>query len=143
MHDIILLDTNVLIYAFDSSEKIKHKIAAEILEKSLRGDLRIALSAQNLVEFFFVVTKKIETPLDLVDAENIIVKLSKFKGIEKVFYSSETIVKSMDILKMYQLSIWDSILIATMIENGIFIIYTEDEKGFNKVNNIKVVNPFK
>lgn len=141
--NLFFLDTNILIYAFDNSEKRKQKIAAEILDMCFAGQKIYALSSQNLAEFFLVITDKIERTLTIEDAKNVIIKINNFKGIMKLSYNSDTVIKSILISERNNIKIWDSLLIATMLENSIFNIYTENEKDFNKVNNINVINPFK
>jgi len=50
-----LVDTNILVYAYDTTQGEKHKIANEIVRKLwLEGG---ALTVQNLQEFYVVVTK--------------------------------------------------------------------------------------
>ena len=140
--NLFFLDTNILVYAFDNSEKRKQKIAAEILDKCFTGQKIYALSSQNLAEFFLVITDKIERPLTVEDAKNVIIKINNFKGIRKLSYNSDTVIKSILISERNNIKIWDSLLIATMLDNDIFNIYTENEKDFNRIKNINVVNPF-
>ena len=56
--NISLIDSNILVYAFDSSEKPKHKKAKELLKKCWNGERKFAVSTQNLSEFFVNATKK-------------------------------------------------------------------------------------
>jgi predicted nucleic acid-binding protein len=56
-----LIDTNVLVYAYDISEKVKRRIARALLDEVWdQGGGVVTL--QNLSEFFVVVTKKVENP---------------------------------------------------------------------------------
>ena len=52
-----LIDTNILVYAYDTSEGTKHDIAKEILKK-IWQDGGGVVCVQNLMEFFVVITKK-------------------------------------------------------------------------------------
>ena len=62
-----LVDTNVLVYAYDRSDRAKQKRAFEVLDRlAISG--RGALSAQVLSEFFVVVTRKIPDPMPVEDA---------------------------------------------------------------------------
>ncbi|HEY3305829.1 MAG TPA: hypothetical protein VGL70_20070 [Candidatus Binatia bacterium] len=59
-----LIDTNVLVYAYDVSEKGKHAIARSLLNEVWEhGGGVVAL--QNLSEFFVVVTRKVQRPLSV------------------------------------------------------------------------------
>ena len=52
-----------------------------------------------------------------------------------------TIIRAIDINLEYNIPYYDALLAATMRENGIFNIYTENVKDFKAVG-IKAVNPF-
>jgi predicted nucleic acid-binding protein len=52
-----LIDTNILVYAYDISESTKHDIAKDIL-KQIWQDGGGVVCVQNLMEFFVVITKK-------------------------------------------------------------------------------------
>ena len=61
--EIQLLDSNILIYAYDSSEKEKHITAKNLLADCWKRKKIYALSVQNLSELFVVTTKKITIPV--------------------------------------------------------------------------------
>ena len=70
---MILLDTNILVYAHNSSSELYEK-AKEIRENSIAGKLKSVVSQQNLLEFYSVTTnpRKFKTPLTPIEAINII-----------------------------------------------------------------------
>ncbi|MFZ5592473.1 MAG: PIN domain-containing protein, partial [Bacillota bacterium] len=59
----VLVDTNILVYAYDSANPVKQKRALEVLDQ-LASSHAGALSAQVLAEFVVAVTRKIADPLD-------------------------------------------------------------------------------
>jgi predicted nucleic acid-binding protein len=59
-----LIDTNVLVYAYDNSEPAKQKTALGLLDRLVISNKRL-ISTQILSEFFVVVTLKIPDPLTL------------------------------------------------------------------------------
>ncbi len=140
--NIFLIDSNVLVYAFDSSERAKHEIAKKILKKCFFGDEVYAVSIQNLSEFFVNITKKVEKPIQKNIASNIIKKIIMFNGFVKIEPNVKTVVKAMDISANENASYWDSLVAATMIENSVFHIYTENTKDFLNIKGIEAVNPF-
>jgi|SRR3989344_5389466 len=142
-NSLILLDTNILVYAFDDTDKKKQKRAIEILVKCFHGNISCAVNAQNLAEFFFVVTRKVVRPFSPSDAGYFIQKLIEFKGITKIAYTAETLPQAISLVQRYSLKIWDALIIATMLEHRIFKIYTENQKDFSRVKNIQAINPFK
>ena len=81
-NDDFLIDSNILIYAFDKDEKEKNLAAIKILERILNGELKIFLSTQNLSEFYYNVTKKIKKPLEITEAKEIISGLISLSNIK-------------------------------------------------------------
>lgn len=66
-----LIDTNILVYAYDTSEGIKHEISKNLLKQMWeRGEGIVCL--QNLMEFFVVITKKVKNSVDVVEARGIV-----------------------------------------------------------------------
>ena len=137
--ELFLLDTNVLIYAYDKDEIEKSKKAEEMLAKCFLGEINFAISNQNLAEFVYATTRKSKLSFEqaMVNAKDIF----NSKTFKKIDYTSETVISAIEIANEFKTSFWDSLLAATMRENGIFNIYTENAKDF-KIPWIKAVNPF-
>jgi len=134
-----LIDSNMLVYAFDSSEKEKHEKAKNFFKSIERN--KANLSIQNLVEFHNVVTSKIEKPISLDISKKSVSNLAESFNVFQ--YDSETIVEAIDLQKENKIHFWDALLAATMKVNGIKIIYTENTKDFEKIKEIKALNPLK
>ena len=135
---LFLIDSNVLIYAYEKEESIKKDKAKKLLKECLLGIRLFAISSQNLAEFVYVITKKDKLSTD--EAKNFVIKMSQFEGFKKINYSAETIPLALDIVQQFKMPFWDSLLAATMRENGVFNIYTENAKDF-KMPWINAVNP--
>jgi len=135
-----LIDSNILVYAFDSSEKKKHQKAKNLLKKCWKGEKQYAVSIQNISEFFVNVTKKIERPISREKGEKIVNNIINFDGFIKLEPTKETISKAINISIKNDMTYWDSLIEATMIENGVFEIYTENTKDF-KTGKINTTNP--
>jgi len=67
-----LVDTNVLVYAYDPTDADKRAQAIAVLEALGRHRLG-ALSVQILGEFFVTVTRKIPRPLTAAEAERSVI----------------------------------------------------------------------
>jgi predicted nucleic acid-binding protein len=66
-----LLDTNILVHAYTVSDERKHTVAKRIVRQAwMQGHGLTTL--QNLCEFFFVVTEKVERPMPYERAELIV-----------------------------------------------------------------------
>lgn len=143
----VIIDTNVLVYGFDNSEGLKHELANELLEDVFEGKLSVVLSTQILSEFFVNITgerKKVgvNIPMGIDEAKALIRDIfSGFKSIAVVGVNPATVMEAMELKDLSNASYWDCLIAATMKEHGITTIYTED-KGFEKIEGIKVVNPF-
>jgi Predicted nucleic-acid-binding protein, contains PIN domain len=135
-----LVDTNILCYAFDTHDEKKRDRAKELLERCWRSKERLSVSVQNLAEFSMVVTEKVERPLPLPVVRKFIASISSFDGWNVVGYSSDTILAAHEIKKRWSLHFWDALLVATMEENRIHAIYTED-RHFDRVPGLSVIDP--
>lgn len=142
-----MLDSNILIYAFDASEGLKHELASELFEEVLVGNLKVAISPQILSEFFVNITgekKKtgVNIPVSVEEARSIIGELTAaIPSISILDLKGSTVVEALYLKQLSRASYWDCLIAATMKEHGITTIYTED-KEFEKIEGLKVVNPF-
>ncbi|MBI3027672.1 PIN domain-containing protein [Candidatus Woesearchaeota archaeon] len=137
--NLFLIDTNVLVYASEKGESSRNKDAKELIDRCWKGKDIFAISSQNLAEFVFVTTRKAK--LDLKEAEAFAGFIVHFQGFKKISYNQYTVMSAIEIADQFKMSFWDSLLAATMRENGIFNIYTENAKDF-KMPWINAVNPF-
>ena len=146
MNDItetILIDTNVLVYAYDTTDHSRHEKAKKLLEKCWRKEVLYALSSQNLGEFFIIITKKVPHPLPVDEAEQIINDICSFSGWVIIHYTQKTMQQAIRLYKIRKKQFWDTLIIATMIEAGVTTIFTENEKDFSSFEHIKAINPFR
>ena len=133
-----LADTNILVYAY-AEDSPKSPKAAEMLGSCFAGKTKLALSLQNIGEFCDVALKKYK--LDIATVQKITGQLLDYTGFIKVSYTGALLQDALQLVSMHKLEFWDAVLIATMKENVIETIYTEDA-AFGKIEGIKAVNPF-
>ena len=138
-YKLFLVDTNILVYAYDKSEATKRKKAEELLSKCFDGFITLAMSNQNLAEFVYVTTRK--SKLSMNQAMINVRDISNSTTFKKINYSTRTVILAVEIADEFKMSFWDSLLVATMKENSIFNIYTENTSDF-KMPWINAVNPF-
>jgi predicted nucleic acid-binding protein len=137
--EVFLVDTNIIVYAYEKENSLRKKKSLEILEKCYKGEIILAVSNQNLAEFSVVSLKRLKLDANII--KDIIKDISNFENFKKINYKRKTILSAIDISEEYKMSFWDSLIAATMIENGILNIYTENSKDF-KIPSLNVVNPF-
>ena len=140
--EIQLLDSNVLVYAYDVSEKEKHLIAENLLARCWKNETEYALSVQNLSELFFITTKKIPAPVKVEEMKKNIKDITSFKNFKIFDLKKKNILSATEISIKYNLSYWDALIAAVMKENNIQTIITENEKDFKKIPWLSVINPF-
>jgi len=133
-----LIDSNILVYAFTNIEINKQKKAREILFQARDSGLGY-LSKQNIIELINA-NRKFINKISNKELEQII---SGLESLNIIDYSTTSIKKALIIQTTFNIGFFDSLIIQTMKENNLFTIYTENEKDFNKVENLKVINPFK
>lgn len=136
------IDANILGYAYESSNLEKHNTAANLLRPCWLAKTKFALSTQILGEFFTILTKKAKKSLDPRIAQIIITDIIDLPNWKVVSYNEKTVITALNIAINFGMPYWDSLIAATMTENGISTIYTENIKDF-KVPWIKSINPFK
>jgi len=140
MKDKSFLDTNILVYAYDSSEKEKHSKASRLL-KDLWNNQAGVLSIQVLLEFYVVVTQKVERPISSSEAKAIIEDyLSSWEVIEP---RGETLLSSIEAANKYHFHFWDAMIFVAAKEANVIRIYTEDFQHNLEIEGTKFINPFK
>ncbi|MHB8360601.1 MAG: PIN domain-containing protein [Thermoplasmataceae archaeon] len=141
MKDELFFDSNIICYAYDLTEPSKRDICLPLVEDVFKGKTTGTISNQVLVEIFNAFTRKLAVPLDKA---NVIVRsfiVSKYWY--KLDYSHKTLLKALESSQSFKSPFLDVLISETMKENGISKIVTENEKDFNKISGIVVVNPFK
>ena len=136
-NQIIFIDSNILIYSLYGTDEQKQLIG-KILS---HHDNTPLLSIQVLKEFANVsIRKKLhKTSTELKK------HLSKIKiSFNVAEITTDTILQALDIRDRYKYSFYDSLIIATALENKCMILYSEDlqhNQGIGK--KMKILNPFK
>jgi predicted nucleic acid-binding protein len=136
-----LIDTNVLVYAFDTGCGEKQTIAKELLVRCWKNEVNYAVSIQNLAEFSTVVVEKVTFPAPAEDVRQFLTSIISYNGWTVLTYGAHTVIRAHEIRYEYKLHFWDALLAATMEENAIRTILTEDAH-FSRVPWITVINPF-
>ena len=134
MKDRFFIDTNILIY-FVSNDVIKKNISKDILITN-EG---IMVNSQVISEFVTVTIKKqILSIADAFKYAGEFMDIFEFSIIKK-----ETIKLSFELMTKHKYSYWDSLIIASALENNCAIVYTEDmQSGQIIEDRLKIINPF-
>ena len=132
-------DTNVLIYAHDSSAGAKHE-RAHALVAGLWDSNNGCLSMQVLQEFYVNITRKVAKPLDIPAVLQIISDLSHWRvhvpGVADL-------LEAIRIQQRNQISFWDAMIVASAVQLGCGVIWSEDLNAGQVYEGVRVVNPFR
>lgn len=131
------LDTNILIYAFDTSTGEKHQKASKLFEE-LWVEENGCVSIQVLQEFYVNVTRKALQALEPVHAATIIRDLSNWKVHRP---DTVDVLAAISIQQKYQISFWDAMIIRSAKESKCKILYSEDLSNGQNYGGVKVTNP--
>lgn len=135
-----LIDTNILVYAYDRSEIEKQMKAADILDMLTQNNAG-ALSIQTLSEFFVVTTKKIPSPLTIDEAHSSITNYIRSWQIIDV--NSFIVLEAIRGVKAHNFSYWDSMIWGAARMNQIVNVLSEDFSDNSVIEGVRFINPFK
>ena len=135
MKDETFIDSNILIYCV-SQNLSKCQTSRELLLKHVDS---ITVSSQVINEFINVCIKK-----SILDLSDTFEKSNEFMEIFRFAVITKSDIRlAMDIKKRYRFSYWDSLIIASALENNCSILYSEDMQHDQVIeDNLKIINPF-
>jgi predicted nucleic acid-binding protein len=139
MKDRILVDTNILIYAYDIENPEKQAKAFQIIDR-LASTQKGVISAQILGEFFVTVTQKLKTPLDAATAYQSIQNYMRSWQILDI--SPQIVLEAIKGRITYSISYWDAQIWATAKLNQISMIFSEDFQDGQMLEGVLFKNPF-
>lgn len=135
----VLIDTNVLLYAYDAADAARSDHALRVL-RHLHETLAGRLSVQCLAEFFSVATRKLKPPLLPTQAlEQIDLWASTFP----VFDLTVAVVReaARDV-RDHQFAYYDAQMWAMAKLNQIPLVFTQDIPSALSLEGVRYVNPF-
>lgn len=138
----ILLDTNILVYAYDPGDMPRQHHAAAIL-----GDLHLrgsgVLSAQNLAEFFSAVIRPKRGDPPRLTVEEALEQVQLLSTAFEVFDLTRfTILEAGRGVRDHHLPYYDAQIWATAHLNQIPVIFSEDFQHGQVLEGVQFINPF-
>jgi len=135
----ILVDTNVLVYAYDRAEPEKQRRALDVLDRLVAADVGV-LSTQMLAEFYNTSTRKIATPLHPSQAYE---QVKHFLQIWRVLdVTGEVVLEAIRGVREYQFNFWDAQIWAVARLNQVPVVFSEDFNPGAVIEGVRFVNPF-
>lgn len=134
--NLAFFDSNVLVYADDSSAPDKQKRANDLFIDHLQHGMA-ALSLQVLQEYFVTVTRKLSVAPEIAQRRVEILALANV-----VRFDVPDVIAAIELHRLTQLSFWDALIVHAARISGAATIFSEDFQHGTVLGGVRVVNPF-
>lgn len=130
------LDTNVLVYAYDTTDARKQHIAQELVRRALAGEA--VVSVQVIAEFAATLLHKISPA---ASAEEVTALLDTLAPIRVVAPDTGTVRRAVEARHRYGVHFWDGMILASAERGGCGRVWSEDFNAGQKYFGFTVENP--
>lgn len=141
MKDKCFLDTNIFIYAIDTSPGLKEKreISRHLIKEHIENETGV-ISVQVLQEFYQVSTHKIQVPLSIEESLEYLHYMAVLDTIHPEF---DMIVTGIRLHEKHSISFWDALIVQAALMAGCTRLLSEDLQHGFKIDRLVVENPFR
>jgi predicted nucleic acid-binding protein len=129
------VDTNVVVYAFDTADAKKQQAAIAVLESGRR----LVISTQVLLEVYWVLTRRLTRPLAEDSALAVVDELCR---LPVVTTDVEIVRRAIDSSRRFRIAVWDAMIIEAARSAGCDRVLTEDLQAGQDFDGVKIENPF-
>ncbi len=133
------LDTNILIYTFDSRSPAKQQKARQLVADALTTQQGI-ISFQVVQEFLNVASRKFVKPLSLQDCQKYLNQV--LAPLCEVFPSINLYGQAIEMAERWGYTFYDSLIIAAALEAECRTLYSEDLQHQQTIQDMVITNPF-
>ena len=137
---LFFLDTNILVYSFDSTAPVKQARARNLIQSALSTGLG-CISSQVVQEFLNVGLRKFVRPMRPPEAEEylriVLGPLCRHHP-DLDFYRNAMILAS-----RHSLSWYDALVVQAGVDLGCGILYSEDLHHGSRFGSLRVIDPFR
>ena len=133
------LDTNVLVYSFDETAPAKREKSQALIEAALRSG-RGAISWQVVQEFLNVALHKWERPMAPGDSVEYLG--ATLEPLCSVFPTATLWRSALALQIESQYRFYDSLIVASALQCGAKILYSEDLQAGRRFRDLELRNPF-
>ena len=142
---MILLDTNILVHATGAQSR-QHTNAKKLRDEAAGGQFEACIAAQILTEFYAVITdpRRFQPVLTPSQAQREL-RTYLSSTLKLILPKETTVTRMLNLLGSRSVKagrIFDIFLAATMLDNGVQRIYTENITDFQEITGIDAINPF-
>ncbi len=132
------LDTNILLYAYDPSDRGKQLIARDLIRQALAGHMLV--STQVLAEYAAVLLHKMSPP---APPKHLKVVLNALAPIRVILPDGDMVRRAVEAHAEYGVRFYDGMIVAAAERGGCQRILSEDFNAGQKYFGIVVENPFR
>jgi predicted nucleic acid-binding protein len=132
------LDANVLVYAYDVTDRAKQSIAQDLVRRAVAGGM--VISTQVLAEFAATLLHKL-TPAP--SSADVIALLDTLAPIRLVAPDHDIVRRAVEARAAYGLHFYDGMIVAAAERAGCERIWSEDLNPGQKYFGVTVANPFR
>ena len=131
------LDSNVFVYLFDETDDHKRTSAENLVRQALE-DRNGCISYQVVQETLNVLTGKLDAAPHQVRRvlDYVLLPLWRVNPSESLYH------RGLDLQSRYGYGFYDSLILAAALESGCKILYTEDLRQDQKIDDLTIRNPF-
>lgn len=133
------LDTNILVYTFDSAATPKRTKARNLLTQALETR-RGVISYQVVQEFLNVATRKFAKPMTAAEAQLYLARV--LMPLCEVFPGAALYSRALSISGETGFSFYDALIVSSAVNSGCGILWTEDLQHGRKIGDVEIRNPF-
>ena len=133
------LGTKVIVYAVDRSSPDKHRLASDLLARTV-DDGTASLSVQVLQEPFVTVTCKVAHPLAVDEASGLVSDLGALTVHRP---GPADVTAAVDLSRRFDLSFWDAMIVRSATALGCDVLWSEDLDDGQSYDGIVVWSPFR
>ena len=132
----VFLDTNIIVYAYDSAEIQRHPIAVRVIDDLLNESDEVVISPQVAGEFVNTMKRKGTPPATLT------LQIRGLSAFEMGTPTLATISAAWALCTAHSIAWYDAIIVQTAIDARCDRLYSEDMQNGRKFGGLEVVNPF-
>ena len=130
------LDTNILVYAVDTTHQPRHDRASDLIVQAAQTD---SVLTQQVIGEFLNVSRKFTAKLHPFLRETA-------ERYTRTFPVAQTLpaflLPAFDRAARFKLQYWDALIVTVCIANGVTHLFSEDLQDGQKIEGLTVINPF-
>jgi predicted nucleic acid-binding protein len=134
------IDTNVFLYLFDDTAAVKRRAAENLIQAGLESGAA-TISFQVVQEFLNVVTRKLQTPATLEEAQRLLDTV--LVPMWSVMPTPALYHRALEIRARYQFRFYDALIVAAALAAGCTRLYSEDLQHGQRIEGLTIENPFR